>query len=328
MRLGSTGSRWGGGGRGRVDPLEQLAAPRPIPADTSPLWLTFPALAPVSRQRRLRTTEHLEHLERLAAPRPEPREPTTPLGGRPFRPELAAPWSSTEGWEDRLLAHLEIEPLEAERWFKEARGNGKGKSDPKQTDVLQGVRDCGHSELEEDSYRICKWCKKRICRDCWEKPCQAQQKAFANKSDNQRATMLCESLGIKDWEARVLMKNNVPVIQRLTKKSMKRSAFEYSSDDEAAYSSFSKAGRKSSPGAFKRLTTPRTRPTFNAIPYLPALKAPLPLLNDIHSAGGDEPIDDKVDRLEKEGKISAWQAGALHRCAIPVFDRLSARSDA
>merc|ERR1719401_3369915 len=81
--------------------------------------------------------------------------------------------------------------------------------------------------------------------------------------------------------------------------------------------------KRSSRTAFERLTTPRAQPAFKAIPYLPSMRQAIPKLDDFFKPGEITSVREMVSELQKSDRVTDWQANAMLRCAVPVFERLS-----
>mmetsp|Transcript_120598 Transcript_120598/g.257553 ORF Transcript_120598/g.257553 Transcript_120598/m.257553 type:complete len:402 (+) Transcript_120598:150-1355(+) len=224
------------GSRRRGRSLQQLAAPKKAPVDREPIWFTFPALTPAAyrKPRRLSPTE-LDRLNRLAEPKPEPCEPGLPPAarneeGRPFRPQLTAPWPTARHWKLRMFEHLQVDKEEADSWFKikvTTRVTAKKKEQDDEItsqpiDVMFKLDSCGHLEVLESNYKICCLCKKKVCRKCWLKACPGQIDSFAHMDEDEQIRTLQDQLDVEDWEARVLLRNAVPVVERLSVKSPRK----------------------------------------------------------------------------------------------------------
>merc|ERR1712107_607207 len=164
---------------------------------------------------------------------------------------------------------------------------------------------------------------------------------------------------INDWQARSMMRCGTPVVERLypqcgeqkidqdtraannmphastSRGSTARASTARGSRarGSAALGSTARASttepqkQKHSKTAFERLTTPRAQAVFSDLPYLPWMKETVPSLACLglgvpDTSGINGTLAESLEKLEKEEKIQGWQAKALLRCAVPVFDRL------
>lgn len=294
-----------------------------------PLLLRFPGLC--FKEKRPLTEEELQRLERLAAPKVVNAEQAAPKEPHSFSPTIGQLWQKDD-WEGTMCKHEPASSAEVDAWFPQLAGCPPGKKRERlQVQAMKSIVSCGHT-MPQDGL-ICIHCKFRLCEECFEKSCKHRIKIFLKQTDQEKLVSMQTCLHLAEWEAKALLRGNTPVVQRLFSKAprgKKRACGKAKdvsnlSDTGQVCKQHSLQQYQAMPTpAFVRLTTPRQEKVVTDIPYLPNMSKPLPELSDlgIDTSAVAEPLEDALQRLAISGKVTTWQAGALLRCAAPVFERL------
>lgn len=318
-------------------------------AGPDPLWLKFPALSP-DQERRPLTPAEQQRLEQLATPRPESRQSERSASptrkGPSFKPRIGRLWKMAD-WPEQICCHSKASANEVDSWFPQARDTVFSSiQNPKRMghgQMLRTLRRCGHSETD---LQICRHCRKRLCLDCWERVCEEHKERFLKEPTDVQVEVLMKELGLLRWQAKALIRNVVPAPDRLytkvrpgTKAPVKKvnpkkadpEAIAKQAKHDELYAML-KAQQELlklqqiqvRSATWARLTAPRPEREFPEIPYLPEMRETLRPVADLAAADVSTgvPLEEVLNKLQEERKIKEWQAGALLRVSVPVFERL------
>jgi len=290
------------------------------------------------------TAEAKERLERLATPRPDSQLSVQASGtrspspaadgsdGHNFSPKIDSLWHMD--WQSVLCTHSEASTYEAIGWFlasSPAAATIKSKTQLR-TMALRALSSCQHSEADT----ICKHCHRKLCDDCWQVACSTRKDEFDCMAMDNKIQALQETLDVNEWQARALIRNSIPAQKRLY--TLKAKAVPRKSTPLISPSSTGSTRHRMESGdtfhreveankvrqaAWDRLTKPREPKVFADIPYLPLMSnTAVPHVEALEAAETADDVQEVVDKLKDQKKITDWQGAALLRCAVPVFERL------